>query len=236
MEHAVVARDRAEHHGGAVGDVGGSIVPRLSFGSLEITNCCTADTLYNSLIQGGGIDYRMGELTASTALSTQRVFDSCSNAQVGRAKIALASGSYYMKNCTDCRTDELVMTAAGAGNGGIAINGTRCIVGGGIQTGDRLFSYATRCVAVGVDATMVTGYDVSGTSNKFIGSRIGGAFYHLYGIGGTLQLSDAGSLNAPGFVRAAADIRSSSASGGIGYTTGAGGSVTQPTSKSTGSR
>jgi hypothetical protein len=243
--------------------IGSGSGPKLSIGSLAITNCCTSDTVYNSFIQSMPTSLRIGTLSATTTLSTHRVFDSCSNAQVGKATVALVTGSSYMQSCTDCRTDELVMTVSGAGNGGKAcISGTRCFFGGGVQAGDYLFSFCTRCVAVGVDATMTSSYDNSGTANAIVASNIGGAYKVVQLSGGATSIGDgsvqvnntgnsiaalngadfslwgAGAYKIAGATLIDASRNASFANltstTTLGYATGAGGTVTQATSKSTG--
>jgi hypothetical protein len=204
----------------------GLITSQVIIGSAGITACCSSDTAYNSYIQA--TECQIGKLKATTTLSTHSVFSSCTKADVAKADVALVGSSKYMSACTDCNTDDLVSTAA-SGNGGILLSScTRCFVGGGLQAGDRFFSFCTRCTAIGVDSTMVTGQDVSPTAtNTFNDSRLDGTFYHIYAVGGTLTLDATGTLITAGA------LRSTSATSAIGYNSGAGGTVTQATSKST---
>jgi hypothetical protein len=96
---------------------------------------------------------------------------------------------------------------------------------GGVFNGERFFSSCTDGVAVGVDITASVGADVSGTRNLFFGCRIGGVTSIIQGTNFTLL--ETGDLVTSGYIR-------SKGTGGIGYTTGAGGTVTQTTDKATG--
>jgi hypothetical protein len=182
---------------------GGSTTPVFTCAVAEITNCCQTSTATGFF--AGGIEYHFGRLSATTTNAAHLVFLSSTNAKIDTAVIALLTGSKYMASCTDCKTDELIVTkpAGDGGNGGIVFSScTRCKVKGGGVTGDRLFSFGSGGRADGMVLTLVTGALTGSTGNsRLIGCTVNGVAWELLSYGGTVVIASidgTGALAATG--------------------------------------
>lgn len=166
--------------------VAGVAKAQLHIGLAEVTACPA------NLFEGGQASYRIERLKATTSTVGQAVFIGCSDSHIGKAEIALAPSTFYMNSCTSCPTEELILTAASGSGGTVWLNCTDCHVYGGTQTGDYFQQNGTRCLAVGVTATMASSYDTGGVNNLFIQSTIGGAFQFINNQNGELVIADGG--------------------------------------------
>lgn len=200
----------------------------ISFGSLEITECSlTNATRYGYVTGASGvtrlkIDFLKADVTLNGTSPSRAAILTCDYLVVHHSEISTVATTQGYRSCLKARIDNLKHSGAG-----IPFMSTDNLVAvGGVvaATAATLSSYSNNITFIGYDATATTLFNTC-TNTRLLASKINGTFYADYAPG-VVTIGATGAAAFSGNV--------TSAGTGIGYATGAGGTVTQITSKATG--
>lgn len=199
----------------------------LHFGELDVSNNCTADAVNYGYVTGAsGVTRVLIDSLRGTISDPKAALLTCDFCHVRSADVSNASSAGLLRSCANA----LVMNLNHAGAGGvfIATDNLVAINGKVAATASVLCSFSAKPLFIGYDVTATTLFNTC-TNARLLHSTINGVFYYdyadgVYSIDGNGALTTAGAIQANGLTSTAARI---------GYVTGAGGAVTQLTSKST---
>lgn len=194
----------------------------VSFGELEITDCCKTDATNIGFVNGSpAVTLFRCETLRGTATTNKAVVLNCDNAVVESAEITTVASSYAFYASTKSRICNL--NHSGAGIPFLSCDNLVAVGGTIAATATSVASFCSNIVVIGYTATVTTEFNTC--TGEVVRSSINGNNYALNGIG-LFQITEAGAITMPG------DI-TTTGTGKIGYSFG-GGTATQITSKSTG--
>lgn len=198
----------------------------IHFDFANVANNSNVESTYNAHFSGatGISQLSIGHLIASTDADMSAVILTCDDALIGRADVTLATSTYYMRACVKSSTQ--ILNQSG---GGTMLNCTGCRVNGGTIDGETVFAFSAQCLLSHMGTITNSGsFDNTGVNNNVEYSTIASDYHFIWS--GAIKYF----VNGDGRGVFYGGVRSRHATDPIGYELlGAGGSVTQGTSKAT---